>query len=315
MWRFIVWRLLATIPTIAIVVTISFFLIHFIPGDPVAVMLGPEATEEQVASVRAAMGLDKPLLEQFRLYVQRVFTADLGESIIYGIPVRDLLVQRAEVTVTVGLIAIGVVALFGVIAGVIAAAKANSWIDQALLLVALVGVSLPSFWMGLLLIQYFAEGLRVLPSSGFRSVFGPGGIRNLRYLVLPALTLGVRSSALLARMTRSSMLEVLGSDYVSTARAKGLREARVILKHAFRNAAIPVLTLFAMTFASLLAGTVVTETVFALPGMGRLVVQAAMARDYPVIQALMLVFASLFLFANLATDILFSMVDPRIRYD
>lgn len=302
------------IPTVAIVVTISFMLIHLIPGDPVDIMLGEDATPDQVARLRHDMGLDRPLPIQFKEYVLRVFSGDLGRSIRYRLPVTTLIRQRVEVTLLLAAMAMILIAVFGLSTGVIAAARANSWLDQALLLFALASISIPVFWLGLLFMLFFSVKLRWFPTSGFRSIFEAGGLSNLRYLVLPAIALGLRRSALVARMTRSSLLEVLREDYVVAARAKGIREIRVVLVHALRNAAIPIITVFALSLSTVLAGAAITESVFALPGVGRLIVEAVSARDYPVIQGLMIVFAFLYLGVNLLIDITYSLLDPRIQY-
>jgi len=311
---YIVWRILMMIPTVGIVLVVAFMLIHLIPGDPVAVMLGPEATPDEVARLSHAMGLDRPLPVQFRQYVLGIFSGDLGTSIMYSQPVTRLILQRAETSLLLAAMGMTVVVGVGVLSGVIAAVRANSWLDQTLLFFALISVSVPAFWLALIFILVFAVKLRWFPTSGFPSVFAAGGLSNLRYLVLPALTVGLRRSALVARMTRSSLLEVLQEDYIVTARAKGLHEFRVILIHALRNASIPILTIFALSLSSVLAGAVITETVFALPGVGRLLVEAVGGRDYPIIQGLMILFAFLYLGVNFLIDITYSLLDPRIRY-
>jgi len=302
------------IPTVIIVMIVSFMLIHLIPGDPVDMMLGEDATPDDIARLRHNMGLDRPLPVQFKEYVLHVFTGDLGTSIRYRMPVAALILQRAECTLLLAAMAMIVVAVFGLSTGVIAAARANSWLDQTLLLFALTSISIPVFWLGLIFMLFFSVRLRWFPTSGFRSVFAAGGLSNLRYLVLPAAALGLRRSALVARMTRSSMLEVLREDYVVAARAKGIREVRVILVHALRNAAIPIITVFALSLSTVLAGAAITESVFALPGVGRLIVEAVSGRDYPIIQGLMIVFAFLYLGVNFLIDITYSLLDPRIQY-
>lgn len=312
---YVIKRILAMIPTVIIVMVVSFMLIHFIPGDPVDMMLGDEAMPEDIARLRHAMGLDRPLPVQFKEYVLRVFSGDLGMSIRYRLPVATLIRQRAACTLMLTAMAMIVIAVSGLLTGVIAAARANSWLDQTLLFFALTSISIPVFWLGLLLMLFFAVRLRWFPTSGFRSVFAAGGLSNLKYLVLPALALGLRRGALVARMTRSSLLEVLQEDYVVAARAKGIREVKVILVHALRNAAIPIITVFAMSLSSVLAGAAITESVFALPGIGRLIVEAVSGRDYPIIQGLMILFAFLYLGVNFLIDITYSLLDPRIQYE
>lgn len=314
MLSFVFRRILAMIPTAFIVMTISFMLIHLIPGDPAEVMLGEDATPEDVARLRHDMGLDRPLPVQFTEYVLNVLSGNLGTSIRYRMPVATLIRQRLEVTLFLTAMAMVVIALFGVVTGVVAAARANSWLDQTLLLFALGSISVPVFWLGLLLMLFFAVRLRWFPTSGYRSIFGVGGLSNLRYLILPAIALGLRRSALVARMTRSSMLEVLREDYVVAARAKGIREIRVVLVHALRNAAIPIITVFALSLSTVLAGAAITESVFALPGVGRLVVEAVSGRDYPIVQGLMIMFAFLYLGINFLIDVTYSLLDPRIQY-
>ena len=314
MVTFLIRRLAAMVPTLLLVLTISFFLIHLIPGDPAAVMLGPHATGEQVEALRHAMGLDQPVFVQFLKYINDVFHGDLGQSIFFHKPVSQVLLQRAETSVLLALCSMVVVLLIGIPTGILAAIRAGTWLDQFFLTVAILGASIPTFWLGLLLMLAFAVKLQLLPSSGFPSIFETGNITNLRYLILPSITLGFANSALLARMTRSNLLEILKEDYINAARAKGLAERVVILKHALRNAAIPVVTVMSFTFAGLLSGTVVTENVFALSGIGRLVVESVLRRDYPTIQGIMVVVSFLYLAITLITDIAYGILDPRIKY-
>jgi len=314
MTAYIIKRVLAILPTLFFVLAISFFAVRFIPGDPASVLLGDMATTQQVERLKAELGLDRPVLVQFGKYIVRVFQGDFGQSIIYHLPVGRLIWSRTETTASLAVFTMVIILCLGLPAGVLAAVKPNTLLDQSFLVIVLCGASFPTFWFGLLVMMAFAVALRWFPTSGFVSILGTGNLANLRYLVLPAVTLGFSNSALLARMTRASMLEVLGEDYVSTARSKGLRERTVVLKHAFRNAAIPILTIVLFTFAGLLAGTAITETVFALPGIGLLLVQSVMQRDYPCIQAVMVVVAFLYLFISLVTDITYALLDPRIHY-
>lgn len=314
MLPFLIRRLVAMGPTLLLVLTISFFLIHLIPGDPAAVMLGPHATVEQVEALRHAMGLDQPIFIQFVKYINNVFHGDLGKSIFFHKSVSQVLIQRAETSILLALCSMFVVLLIGISAGILAAVKAGTWVDQFFLTIAILGASIPTFWLGLLLMLAFAVKLQLLPSSGFPSILETGNVGNLKYLILPSVTLGFANSALLARLTRSSLLEILREDYINSARAKGLSERVVILKHALRNAAIPVVTVMSFTFAGLLSGTVVTENVFALSGVGRLVVESVLRRDYPTIQGIMVVVAFLYLAINLITDIAYGILDPRIKY-
>jgi len=307
-------RFLAMLPTIVIVLIVSFFLVRFIPGDPAAVMLGPDASVDQIEQLREAMGLKQAIHVQFLRYIGRVLQGDLGHSILFHRPVAELLVLRAEPTAILAFLSVVVALCIGIPAGVLAAVKRNTFLDQALLVLALAGISVPAFLLGLLIMLVFAVQLHWLPSSGFRSILSSGNIWNIRYLLLPSVTLGFGQAALIARLTRSSMLEVLQEDYVNAARARGVVERGVVLKHALRNASIPIVTVVGFTFAGLLAGAVVTETVFAVGGVGRLVVEAVLARDYPTIQGIMLVVACMYLILNLLTDATYALLDPRIQY-
>ncbi len=276
------------------------------PGDPALILAGEEATEEVLARIRHEHGLDRPLPVQFAVYVRNILRGNLGVSIQSRQPVSTLIAQRFPLTLKLACLAILVSALLGVIAGVIAATRRNSAFDLAALFGSLVGISLPIFWLGLLMILVFAVKLRWFPA---------GGSGTVAHLVLPAIALGASSSAVIARMTRASMLEVLRQDYVRTARAKGVRERVVIFRHALKNAMVPILTVFGLEFGYNLSGAVLTETVFSLPGVGRLIVEAIFARDYPVVQGGILVVATTFVTVNLLTDIAYAFFNPRIRYD
>ncbi len=297
-----------------LVISITFVFMQLIPGDPADVLLGPNATPEQIASLRATWGLDKPIGIQYYRYVVNFLHGDLGESLFSRQPVLQMIGQRAETSVFLGIMALLVVVGLGIPAGVISSIRPNSWTDNSLLLVALAGASIPSFWLGLMLMVVVAGKLHLLPSSGFTSVLATGNLANLKNLILPAISLGFVNAALVARTARSSMLDVLEADYITTARSKGLSEWVVIVKHALRNAAIPTVTVVSFTFASLVSGAVVTENVFALPGVGSLIVQSVLKRDYPVIQGIMMVVAVLYVVINFLTDLTYAMLDPRIRY-
>ena len=303
----------ALIPTVLLVITLSFFLLHLIPGDPAAVLLGPNATPEQIATLKRSLGLDRPVFVQYVKYMAHVFRGDLGNSIYFQQPVIKVVLSHAEASFLLATLGLMVVIMLGVSSGITSAVLSRTAYDRVFLSFALLGASIPSFWLGLLLILFFAVRLRIFPTSGFVSVFSTGNLSNLRYLVLPALTLGIVNSAVVARVTRSAMLEVLHQQYVDVARAKGLNSANVILKHALRNAAIPVVTVLGFVFAGMMATAVVTENVFAIPGIGRLVVQSVLRRDYPMIQGIMVLVAFLYLVINLITDIIYTILDPRIR--
>jgi peptide/nickel transport system permease protein len=297
-----------------LVITITFILMQLIPGDPAAVMLGANATPQQIEQLRESWGLDQPIIIQFYHYFTNFFRGNLGSSLFHQEPVLKIIGQRAETSILLGLMSLLVVVGIGIPGGVFSALKPNTWQDNLFLLIALAGASIPSFWLGLMLMTVIAGQLHWLPSSGFTSVFATGNLANLKNLILPAFSLGFVNAALVARTARSSMLDVLRADYITTAKAKGLAERVVIVKHALRNASIPIMTVVSFTFASLVSGAVVTENVFALPGVGSLIVQSVLKRDYPVIQGIMMVVAVLYVLVNFATDLTYASLDPRIRY-
>lgn len=297
-----------------LVITITFLLMQLIPGDPAAMMLGANATPEQIDQLRQTWGLDQPLIVQFYRYFANFLQGNLGESLFHRKAVLSIIGQRAETSLWLSFLSLLVVVGIGIPAGVLASIRPNGLTDNLMLLVALAGASIPSFWLGLMLMTLFAGKLGWLPSSGFTSILDTGNLANLKNLILPAFSLGFVNAALVARTTRSSMLDVLQADYVTTARAKGLGGWVVIMKHAFRNASIPIITVISFTFASLVSGAVVTENVFALPGVGSLIVQSVLKRDYPVIQGIMFIVAGLYVLVNFATDVSYAMLDPRIRY-
>jgi peptide/nickel transport system permease protein len=313
MLRYILRRLLATIPVLIGVSVLVFSIVHLIPGDPALILAGMDATEEQAAETRKKLGLDRPLYVQYFSYISRALRGDLGRSIHSRIPVwqsiKDFFPATLELT-TASLILAGV---FGIIVGIISAVKQYSIFDHASMVAALAGISMPIFWIGILFIWLFSLKLEWLPTGG--RAFEFWSLDELRHLVLPALTLSGISVAMIARLTRSTMLEVLRQDYVITARSKGLPETLVIIRHALGNALIPVVTYMGLQYGILLSGAVVTETIFSWPGIGRLVVEAISSRDYPVIQGCILFFAVVFVIINLAVDLLYGILDPRIRYD
>lgn len=306
MWAYIVKRLLLSIPVIFGVAFMVFAMVRIVPGDPARIIAGEAATQEIVEGIRKDMGLDRPLLSQFATFIGNVLRGDLGRSVRSKAPVAGEVAARLPNTIRLAAAGLFVSIVVGVSAGIISAIRPYSWIDTAVMLVALAGLSMPVFWSGLMLILVFAVWLGWLPAVG------TGG---LAHLVLPAVTLGMSTAAIIARMSRSSMLEVLRSDYIRTARAKGLGEAAVVNRHAFRNALIPVITVVGLQMGTLLSGAVLTETVFAWPGIGRLLVEGILARDYPIVQASVLVVAMAFVMVNLMVDVLYAVVDPRIHYD
>lgn len=306
-------RLLLLIPMLLAVSLFTFVLLHLAPGDPVAAMAGldPEnMNADQVARIRAELGLDDPLPVQYLRYIGNLLQGDLGRSISTKRPIGPDIVQRFPVTMELAVATMIVVVVIAIPLGVISAQKRGSWIDNLAMAISLFGVSMPNFWVGIMLILLFSLTLGWLPSVGR----GNGLVDELKSLILPALTLGTSLTGLVTRVTRSSMLEVLDQDYMRTARAKGLSPRTVTTRHGLRNALIPVLTILSLQFASLLSGAVIVETVFAWPGMGRFTVDAIWRRDYPVIMACVLVFATIFVLVNLVVDVLYAVIDPRIRY-
>jgi len=306
MWAYIAKRLLLAIPVVLGVAFVVFAMVRVIPGDPAQIMAGEAATEEFVEAIRKDMGLDRPLLTQFASFVGNALRGDFGRSVRSKAPVTIELRARIPNTISLTIAGLVVAVAVGVSAGVISAIRPYSLIDAAVMLVALAGLSMPVFWSGLMLILVFAVWLGWLPAVGTDTPV---------HLILPAVTLGMATAAIIARMTRSSMLEVLRSDYIRTARAKGLAEQSVINRHAFRNALIPVITVVGLQMGTLLSGAVLTESVFAWPGIGRLLVEGILTRDYPLVQASVLVVALAFVLVNLFVDLLYAVVDPRIHYE
>jgi peptide/nickel transport system permease protein len=313
MSRYLASRFAGMVVVMLLVATLVFFITRLAPGDPAAVMLGEQATAADIAQLRAAYGLDKALPVQFFYWLGELARGNLGQSIFLQRPVTQALWERAEPTLFLTLFSIGIAALIGVPCGIISAVWRGRAIDQVFSGFAMLGASIPSFWFGLILMQIFAVGLGWFPVAGYGDPGVPLSDR-LHHLVLPSIVLGVVNSALILRFTRASMLDVMGEDYIRTARAKGAPDARVILHHALRNALIPVITVLGLTFALLVGGAIVTETVFGLPGIGNLVVSAVLRRDYPVIQGALLVIAGLYVLINLAIDLLYLAVDPRVKY-
>ncbi|HET7585781.1 MAG TPA: ABC transporter permease [Gemmatimonadaceae bacterium] len=305
MTTYILRRLLLAIPTLAGVLVVVFLLLYVAPGDPVAEMVGERADSATIARLRGELRLDEPLPSQFMHYAGGVIRGDLGRSFTTGRPIARDIVERFPRTLELALTAMVLAATFGIALGVLTARHPDGWLDRAALFVAYLGVSFPVYWVGLILIVIFAVELRWLPPSGY------GG---LAYLALPAIALGSRSVAILTRMTRSAMLDVLGSDYVRTARAKGLSERTVLIRHALRNALIPVITVLGLDFGYYLTGSILTETVFSWPGLGRYIVNAIARRDLPAIQGAVLFMSLVFVLVNLATDLVYAKTDPRVEY-
>lgn len=334
MLRYIVKRLVWLIPVLIGVTFLAFLLLHLIPGDPAQVMLGERATPEQLAQLREDLGLNDPFLVQYARFLGRVLSGDLGRSIHTHEQIAVELMERFPATLELALAAMFVTTVVGVTAGVIAAVRPHSWFDNLSMTGALIGVSMPIFWLGLLVIWAFSVQLGWLPPSGrlshdiqLETITGlhlvdsvltanwPAFWDSLAHLLLPAVVLGTIPMAIIARMTRASMLEVLEQDYIRTAKVKGLRGHVILVRHALKNAFLPVLTVMGLQFGALLSGAVLTETIFSWPGIGRYVVNAILSRDIPVVQGTILFIATLFVLINLITDILYKAVDPRIRLE
>jgi peptide/nickel transport system permease protein len=306
-------RLVATIPVMGVVAIAVFALLHVTPGDPAVIIAGDYATTDDIARIRARLGLDQPFHAQVALWLGRIARGDLGTSIFSGLPVSTLIGQRAATTVWLTLFAMLISVGVGVPLGVVAAWRRGSWVDRAVMMLAVSGFSMPTFWLGFILVYVFAVTAGWLPVQGYQPM-ASGLWPFLSHLILPALTLSVVYLALIARMTRASMLGVLDEDYIRTAFAKGLAPRGVLIRHALRNASLPVVTIIGVGFALLIGGAVVTESVFALPGLGRLTVDAIIRRDYPVIQGVILIVSGVYVLINLVVDLLYVVLDPRIRY-
>ncbi|MDQ7842200.1 MAG: ABC transporter permease [Armatimonadota bacterium] len=327
MGRYILQRLLATIPVLFGVSLVIFGLLRLIPGDPVVIMIGAEnATAEEILRLRHVLGLDRSLPVQYLKFLGRLVTGDLGTSLSSDEPVRQLIAERLPATIELALAAVVVALAIAIPVGVISAVRKYSLLDTAGTVAAMLGISMPNFWLGVMLIFLFALRLGWLPASGrgepvlsglwmLLTSGNPAGlITAVVHLILPAVTLGSALAAVVTRLTRSSMLEVIGQDYIRTARAKGLQGSRVVVRHALRNALIPVVTVIGLDLGALLGGAVITETIFAWPGIGRLAIRSIVQRDFPVVQGVVLMIAVVRIAANLAVDVIYALIDPRIRY-
>jgi len=306
-------RIVATIPIMAIVAFLVFSLLYLAPGDPAAIIAGDQASPADVERIRIGLGLDRPFLVRFADWLWHIVNGDLGTSIITNLPVARMIGQRLEPTLSLMLLTMVIALLIAIPLGVLAASRQGSWVDHAAMMLSVLGFSTPVFVVGYLLVYMFSLQLDWLPAQGY-SPLRDGFGSFLQNLILPATALGLLYVALLARITRSAMLEVLSQDYVRTAKAKGLGQGSVLFTHALKNAAVPIITIAGIGFASLVGGAVVTETVFAIPGLGRLTVDAILQRDYPVIQGVVLLFSFLYVLINLGVDLLYTVFDPRIRY-
>jgi peptide/nickel transport system permease protein len=311
--RFFLARLLGTVPVLLLVSVVSFGLMRLIPGDPSAAIAGLSATPEMVAQIRQQLGLDQPILMQAAYWYGGLAHGDLGRSILLGQSVFWVTMERLPITVALSLYALVITLVVGVGAGVLAALRQNSWVDQAAMMIAMLGISVPNFFLGLLFIIWFAVGLGWLPTGGYIA-FTEDPVGWFRTSTMPAVSLALLNIGLLARVTRSTMLEVLRQDYVRTARAKGLPRWQVVGKHALANAAIPITTVVGIIVSLLVSGSVVTETLFSIPGIGQLLTSAVLGRDYPMVQGGLLLVTAMLVMVNLGVDMLYAALDPRIRY-
>ena len=307
-------RIFMTIPVMVVVALFVFLLLRLSPGDPAAVIAGDYATAEDVQKIREKLGLSEPIFVQFVTWLGSLIQGDLGTSIFSNKPVTELIAQRLEPTLMLALTTIIFSILVAVPLGTIAAFRAGSWIDRLVMLFSVGGFSVPVFVLGYILIYFFSITWRILPVQGYRSPFEDGMLPFMQHIILPTLTLSVIYIALLARMTRASVMEVLEEDYIRTARAKGLSEVKILMRHALRNAAVPIVTVIGIGIALLIGGVVVTESVYNIPGLGRLVLDAVLARDYPIIQGLILFFSLIYVLLNLIIDLTYTLFDPRIKY-
>lgn len=313
MYGYIIRRLLATIPVMGVVAVLVFLLLHLTPGDPATIIAGDYARPQDIARIRANLGLDRPLHIQFFSWIGAVLQGDLGQSIFSNLPVSKLIAQRLEPTLALSVSTMVFAILLAVPMGVLAAWKAGTWIDRSVMVFAVLGFSVPVFVIGYLLMYVFSLQLGWFPVQGYKPI-ADGFWPFLQSITLPTIALGVIYTALIARISRASVLEVLSEDYIRTAKAKGLDNSGLLIRHALRNAAIPIVTIIGIGVALLIGGVVVTESVFNIPGLGRLTIDAVLRRDYPIIQGVILVFSAVYVFVNLFIDLMYTFLDPRIRY-
>lgn len=315
MKKYLIKRILSLIPVLLIVSVIIFNLIHLSPGDPARTMLGDQATEEDITRLRDTLGLNDPILIQYMNWVKGIFRGDLGKSIFIDEPMVKIISDHMAPTISLTVYSLFISLLIALPLGIIAARKRGRLQDQVISAFTMCGISIPSFLMGLFLILLFSVKLRILPVAGYKTISGQGLGEHIKYLTLPAISLGLMQAALITRMTRSSVLEVLNRDYIKMARAKGVKEIIIVVKHALRNALLPIITVIGQSFIALLSGATVVETIFNVPGMGQLVVNSVLRRDYEVIQAIVLVIALINVCINLIVDLLYGLADPRVRLE
>lgn len=312
MKRFIAKRIISVIPVLIIVSVVIFSLIHLVPGDPATAMLGDLATEEDIAALRLRMGLDKPLIEQYFIWIGNIFHGDFGMSVVNNETVSSLIASHIRPTISLAVYALVIAAVIAIPLGMIASRKKGSAVDHVVSVISLAGISLPSFLLGLFLMLLLSVKFRLFPVSGYKEI-SEGFLEHIRSLTLPAIALGFMNAALMMRMTRASMLEVLGSDYIKMAKAKGVKEFSLLAKHAFKNTLVTLITIFGQSIVQALSGAAVVESLFAVPGLGQLMVNSIGRRDYYVIQAIVLLIAVINVVINMIIDILYGFVDPRVR--
>jgi peptide/nickel transport system permease protein len=313
MWSYLLRRILTVIPVMLVVAIVVFMMLRLTPGDPASIIAGDAATSEDIAVIREKLGLERPIVVQFGIWIRNILTGDFGESFYYKRPVASMIADRVGPTVALSVLTIIMACAVAIPLGTLAAYKQGSWIDRAVMAFSVFGFSVPVFVIGYVLIYVFAVKLDWFPVQGYQPIAaGFGGF--IHHLIMPAAALAMIFVALIARMTRTSVLEVLNEDYIRTARAKGIAEAKVLTRHALRNAAVPIVTVIGIAVAVLIGGVVVTESVFVIPGLGTLTIDAIQGRDYPTVQALILVFSFVYVLINLFIDVIYTILDPRIRY-
>lgn len=313
MKKYIVKRLLSTIPILFIVSIIIFYIVHLAPGDPAKTILGDEASAEAVEQLREAMGLNDPIIVQYVNWVKNVFRGDLGSSYSLNEPVAQIIKEHMAPTLNLAVMALVIALVIAVPLGIIAARNRGSLVDNGVTAFAMLGISVPSFLMGLFLVLIFSVKFNLLPVAGYKTVIEDGMVQHIKYLILPAVSLGLMEAALITRMTRASVLEVLNCDYIKMAKSKGVKEIVLVVKHALRNALLPIITVIGQSFIALLSGATVVETIFNIPGIGALIVNSIGRRDYEVIQGIVLVITLINVLVNLIVDLLYAAADPRIR--
>lgn len=315
MKKYIIKRIISLIPVLFVVSVVIFMLIHLTPGDPARTMLGDEATEADVMQLREAMGLNDSIVVQYGKWVAGLFRGDFGKSIFIDEPMTQIIGEHLGATISVTIFSLIIALLLAIPLGMIAAKNRGRAADQAITGFTMLGISIPSFLMGLFLILIFSVGLKLLPVAGYKTIKEAGLLLHLKYLIMPCISLGLMQAALITRMTRSSVLDVLYMDYIKMARAKGVRERKILLKHAFRNALLPIITVVGQSFIALLSGAMVVESVFNIPGIGQLIVNSVLRRDYEVIQAIVLVIALINVVVTLFMDLLYAIADPRVKME